>query len=175
MAKYLFLSLLFISFQLNGQIILKEWEGKWNGNVKSWAYNNQIDSFDMSIEISPNDTIWDFTIFYDREYKGKPDIREYQLIVEDESKYHLVIDEKNSIFLDCFINDNCLYNKFSGMGGDLQVRMCVNGTKMEYEITSYLSEPIRISGKGVVQKDTIPEIKSYDLNFLMKGELMKEK
>ena len=174
MVKILLLPLILMSFQLYGQIVPKEWEGKWKGVVKSWTYNNQIDSFEMSLEIIPKDTIWDFIIFYDREYKGKPDIRKYQLIIEDESKYHLVIDERNSIFLDCFVNDNCLYERFSGMGSDLQVRMCVTDSKMEYEITSYLSEPIRISGNEIIQKDTIPEIKSYDLNFLMKGELIKE-
>lgn len=174
MAKYLLVLLTFISFQLNSQIIPKDWEGKWVGGVQSWTYNSQIDSFGMSIEITPKDSIWDFVLFYDRAYQGNLDIREYQLIIEDESKYHLAIDEKNSIFLDCFVYDNCLYNRFSGMGSDLQIRMCVAGTTMEYEITSYASEPIRISGNEVIQKDTIPEIKSYDLNFFMRGKLTKE-
>ena len=173
MIKFL-IPLLFLSCQLSSQIVPENWEGKWKGTVKSWSYNTPIDSFEMSIDIIPKDTIWDFIIFYDRAYQGKPDIRAYQLIIEDESKYHLAIDEKNSIFLDCFINDHCLYNKFSGMGSDLQVSMCVKGTKMEYEITSYLSEPIRVSGNKVIEKDTIPEIKSFDLNFLMKAELTKE-
>ena len=173
MIKYLF-PLLLISIQLSAQIVPKEWEGKWKGNVKSWAYNSTIDSFEMSIDITPKDSTWDFIIFYGREYQGKPDIRRYQLIIEDESKSHLAIDEQNSIFLDCFINDNCLYNRFSVMGSDLQMRMCVKQTKMEYEITSYPSKPLRISGNEVVQKDTIPEVSSYDLRFLMKAELTKE-
>jgi len=173
MIKYL-LPLLFIPFQLSGQVVPKHWEGKWTGSVKAWAYNTQIDSFAMSIDIIPKDSIWDFVIFYDRKHSGKPDIREYQLIVKDASKSHLAIDEKNSIFLDCFINDNCLHNRFSGMGSDLQVRMCINDAEMEYEITSYYAEPIRTSGNEVIQNDTVPEIKSYDLHYLMKGTLSKE-
>jgi len=173
MIKYL-LPLLFFSFQLNGQILPQQWEGHWEGMAKSWSYNSQIDSFFMSIDIIPKDSIWDFIIFYDREYKGKPDVRRYQLVIEDESKYHLAIDEQNSIFLDCFINDNCLYNRFSGMGSDLQMRMCFKNSKMEYEISSYYSEPLRVSGNEVIQNDTIAEISSYELNFLMKGELKKK-
>ncbi|MEL6255692.1 MAG: hypothetical protein AAFR87_27050, partial [Bacteroidota bacterium] len=84
---------------------------------------------------------------------------------------------RNCVFLNDFIStcSNCLYNRFSGMGSDLQIRMCASDTNMEYEITSYLSEPIRTSGNEIIQKDTIPEIKSYDLNYLMKGELIREK
>ena len=173
MIKYL-IPLLLLSSQLNGQIVPKQWEGKWIGSVQSWAYNHPLDSFAMSIEIIPKDSSWDFILFYDRAYLGKPDIRQYQLIIENESKYHLAIDEKNSIVLDCFMNDNCLYNRFSGMGSDLQMRMCVSEKKMEYEITSYLTEPIRISGNEVIENDTVPEIKSFDLHYLMKGELVKE-
>lgn len=174
MLKYLWLASMVISFHLDGQIIPTEWEGKWKGSVTTWTYNNQIDSFAMSIDIVPKDTVWDFIIFYDREYQDQKDIRRYQLIIEDESTYHLAIDEKNNIFLDCFVYDNCLYNKFSGMGSDLQVRMCMTGAKMQYEITSYLADPIRVSGNTIIQKDTVPEIKSYDLNYVMKGELTKE-
>lgn len=176
MKKYLPLVFIFISFQLASQIVLKEWEGKWSGTVKTYRYNNQLDSFAMSIEITPRDTIWDYVIFYDKiKPDGNPDIRNYQLVIKDESKYHLAVDEKNSIVLDSYINDNCFYSKFWVMGSDLQMRMCVNQDKMDYEITSYPSEPLRVSGNEVVQGDTIPEVRSYDLRFLMKAELMKEK
>lgn len=166
---------IFFTIQLNGQISLKKWEGKWKGTVETWSYNSKIDSFAMSIDITQKDSIWDFVIFYAREHLGKPDIRNYKLITVDKSKYHFAIDEKNSILLDCFFNNNCLYNKFSGMGSDLQVRMCLDGKVLDYEITSFYSLPIRTSGNQVIQKDTVPEIKSYDLYHLMKAKLKKEK
>ena len=169
----LLLSTLCCSPRLAGQVIPQQWEGKWSGSVKAWTYNQQIDSFAMSIDILPKDSTWNFTIFYDRKRGDQPDIRRYELLVVDESKYHLAIDEKNSIMLDCFVNDNCLYNRFAGMGSDLQMRICINETEMEYEISSYYSQNIRVSGNEVVQSDTIPEIKSYELNYLMKGKLKK--
>ncbi|MEM9837428.1 MAG: hypothetical protein AAF828_13045, partial [Bacteroidota bacterium] len=165
---------LFLSFQLQAQLIPEGWEGKWTGNVTAWVYNEKIDSFTMSIDIVAQDSVWDFIIFYDRPVAGKPDIRPYQLMVVDTAKYHLAIDEKNSIVLDCFMNDNCLYDRFSGLGSDLQMRMCVEDSAMTYEITSYFSKPIRTSGNEVISGDTIPEIKSYELHYFMKAALRKE-
>jgi len=105
----------------------------------------------------------------------KPDQRNYQLIVVDRSKYHLAIDEQNSIILDTYFNDNCLYTRFGGMGSDLQTRICMINQTLEYEITSNYSEPIRISGNQVIENDTMPEITSYDLYHIMKATLTKKK
>ena len=163
------------TMQLNSQSLPKQWEGKWVGTVEIWSYNVKKDAFPMTLEIIPNDSIWDYTIFYDKEYQGKKDIRKYQLIQVDEEQFRFAIDEKNSIILDCYLIDNCMYDRFSGMGSDLHVRMClVNEHEMEYEITSYLNAPVRTSGGEVIKKDTIPEIQSFNLYHLMKAKLKKE-
>lgn len=165
--------LLFSSLTINGQIIPLEWEGIWHGTVNIWSYNVKIDSFPMSLEITPKDSVWNFVINYNRD-KENPDIRRYELIVIDNSKHHLAIDEKNSIILDSYFNDNCLYTKFSGMGSDLQTRTCLTEGELEYEITSNFSKPIRSSGNEIIKNDTVPEILSYDLYHLMKAKLKKE-
>ena len=166
--------LLLITFQTNGQVIPSEWEGTWSGTVNIWSYNKKTDSFPMSLEITPKDSVWNFVIFYKKD-PNKPDKRQYELIIIDPSKYHLAIDEKNSIILDSYFNDNCLYTIFGGMGSDLQTRICMNKETLEYEITSSLSQPIRISGNEVIANDTIPEISSYNLYHIMKAKLKKEK
>lgn len=166
--------LFFSSLILSGQIIPSDWEGVWNGNVDIWSYNVKTESFPMSLEITPKDSVWNFVITYNRDKKN-PDLREYELIVVDSSNYHLAIDEKNSIVLDSYFNDNCLYTRFGGMGSDLQTRMCLTEGELEYEIISNLSEPIRVSGNEIIDTDTVPEIKSYNIYHLMKARLKKEK
>jgi len=165
--------LVLTTFQVKGQIIPSEWEGKWQGTVDIWSYNIKKDSFPMSLEISPKDSVWNFVISYNK-YIDKPDIRKYELISIDTSKRHLAIDEKNSILLDTYFNDNCLYTRFGGMGSDLQTRICLNRGELEYEITSNLSKPVRVSGNEIIKKDTIPEIKSYTIYHIMKAILKKE-
>lgn len=165
--------LLLAAGSIHSQVLSEQWQGKWQGTVQAWAYNTALDSFGMSLEIVPKESAWDYILHYDREVMGRPDIRRYQLIVVDPEKHRLAVDEKNSIVLDCFLNDNCLFNRFSGMGSDLQMRLCLEGDVLEYEITSYYAEPLRVSGNEVIGQDTVPEIKSYDLHYFMKAKLKK--
>ena len=169
----LLISFLFTSLIIKAQIVPVEWEGVWKGTVDIWSYNAKIDSFSMSLEITPKDSVWNFVISYNKD-PDKPDVRKYELMVVDSEKYHLAIDEKNSIILDSYFYDNCLYTRFGGMGSDLQSRTCLTQGVMEYEITSNLSEPIRVSGNEVIARDTIPEITSYVLYHVMKARLKKE-
>lgn len=174
LASFITLILFLFSSTLSSQSLPKEWHGKWEGTVDIWSYNNKIDSFPMSLEIQPLDSTWTFIINYNRDIK-KPDVRKYQLIVVNPEKNHLAIDEKNSIILDSYFNDDCLYTRFGGMGSDLLTRICLSDQELNYEITSNYSTPLRVSGNEVIGNDTIPEIKSYDLYHIMKAKLRKAK
>ena len=178
MKRYFEFILIFIGLTVvvgvHGQPIPEEWHGVWGGEVEIWSYNNKMDAFPMSLAILPKDTICDYIITYKKDPE-KPDIRRYQLITIDQSKQHLAVDEQNSIVLDCYLNDNCLYTRFAGMGSDLQMRACLVGEEMEYEIISSFAAPIRKSGNEVVETDTIPEIKSFDVYHIMKARLVREK
>ncbi|MEL7377505.1 MAG: hypothetical protein AAFN65_11130 [Bacteroidota bacterium] len=172
--RSVFTLLLFLTVQsVHGQIIPSEWEGVWRGSVDIWLQNEKVDSFPMSLEILAKDSTWSYTVTYDRDPEV-PDVRNYELIVVDDATYHLAIDEKNSIVLDAYFNDNCLYAMFSGLGSDLQSRTCLAGDELEYEIASYLSDPVRVSGNEVIKGDTIPEISSFAMYHLMKARLRKD-
>ena len=163
-----------LTTQIHSQTIPTEWMGKWEGTVDIWRFNEKIDSFPMSLEISPRDTAWSFIISYDKN-QNKPDIRKYQLIKVNQPQGHFAIDEQNSILLDTYLVGDCMFTKFSGMGNDLQTRICLSNEQLEYEITSSHSAPVRISGNEVIGKDTIPEIRSYDVFTIMKAKLKKDK
>lgn len=162
-----------ITGHIYGQLIPLAWEGVWQGTIEIWAYNVHTESFPMSLAITPKDTSWNFVITYDRDV-DVPDVRTYELVIIDSSKYHLAIDEQNSIVLDSYINDNCLYTRFAGMGSDLQTRICLIEGELWYEITSSLADPVRISGNEVITNDTIPEIRSFDVYHVMKARLRRK-
>ena len=166
-------SCLLFSTALLGQNGLTAWEGRWSGTVHIWSYNIEVDSFPMSLEIIRRDSLWDYTITYDRAVQGQPDVRKYQLIEIDAEKQHYGIDEQNSIVLDTYLSDNCMRNRFSGMGSDLQMRLCLEQEKLHYEITSSFEQAIRVSGDTVIDQDTIPAIQSYDLYNVMKAKLKR--
>jgi len=158
--------------QVNSQTLSSQWEGKWEGEVEIWAFNKVIESFPMSLEISPKDSSWDFILTYNRSVET-PDVRKYSLIIVEDSAGHFAIDEHNSIVLDTYLNRDCLYTSFGGLGSELQTRLCLKSNQIEYEITSVNSDPIRVSGDEVLDGDSIPEIKSYQVYHVMRAELTK--
>lgn len=159
---------------LNSQTLSKEWEGKWQGEVEIWSFNKKAESFPMSLEISEADSSWNFILTYDR-LPEKPDVRNYSLIIIEDSVGHYAIDEHNSIVLDAYLNGHCLYTSFGGLGSELLTRMCLDDDQLAYEITSMLSDPIRVSGNEIIDNDTISEINSYQVYHVMRAELRREK
>ena len=158
----------------NAQSFPNAWEGLWAGEVKVLAGAGQQDAFPMSLEIKPTDSLWTYTIFYGHNRFPEPDIREYSLVILEDSTGHYAIDEHNSILLDAYYMDECLYSVFGGMGSQLQSRICRDGDQMEYEITSFYQDPVRNTGDTVMGTDTIPPIQSYEVYNVMKASLSRK-
>jgi len=127
----------------------------------------------MSLEIQPIDSAWTFIITYNVGTE-EPDVRDYSLIAIDTAAGHYAIDEHNSILLDTYLFDNCLYDRFAVMNSDLFSRICLNGEVLDYEIISGQTEPVRISGDTIMGADTIPEVSSYRLFSVIKAALRRE-
>ena len=163
---------LFTSLAINAQSFPESWKGKWAGDLEIWEFNEKKNTFPMSLEILPKDTAWTFTISYLWD-PDNPDIRRYSLVTIQDNIGHYAIDEHNSIILDSYLNGNCFYTSFGGLGSELLTRICKKGDELEYEINSAKSDPIRVSGDTVIGQDTIPAIKSYSVFHLMKAVLEK--
>ncbi|MEL6191075.1 MAG: hypothetical protein AAFR66_03460 [Bacteroidota bacterium] len=166
------LFLLLFSGQLVGQVLPSEWVGTWKGTVDLWAFNRKSDTFPMSLDIQSQDSALSFTINYEFD-EEKPDIRKYQLIKIDSVNAHLAIDEQNSIVLDTYFNDNCLYNRFAVALTDVQMRICLEGGSMSYELISTDNKAVRTSGGEIMEQDTIPDVFSYEVMQIMKAKLVK--
>ena len=102
------------------------------------------------------------------------DIREYTLLVLNDSLGHYAVDEHNGILLDAYYMDDCLYSVFAGMGSQLQSRVCLEDDRLNYEISSFFEEPIRTSGDTIIDTDTIPPIQSFEVYSLMRAQLFRE-
>ena len=152
----------------------RSWEGKWNGEVAVWSSTGKQSSFPMSLEILPKDSVWTYTIFYGHGQLEQADIREYTLLVLDDSLGHYAVDEHNGILLDAYYMDDCLYSVFAGMGSQLQSRVCLEDDQLNYEISSFFEEPIRTSGDTIIDTDTIPPIQSFEVYSLMRAQLFRE-
>ena len=169
--KYLIVAftLLFINL-LNAQSFPTSWEGKWTGIVDIWSSGKKINAFPMSLEITPKDTSWNYTLTY--QPPDRPiDIRNYSLVILNDSLGHYAIDEHNNIILDAYTNANCFYAGFGVTESDLLMRICKKDNVLEYEITTVQSDPVRVSGDTVIESDTIPAINSYKVVNLMKAVL----
>ncbi|MEM9932197.1 MAG: hypothetical protein AAF824_01240 [Bacteroidota bacterium] len=168
----LFIWFLSFSSALPAQILPSEWIGKWEGTVDIWSYNEKTYSFPMSLDVQQGDSALRFTINYMGDPE-KPDIRKYQLIMVDSAKFHLAIDEQNSILLDSYYNGGCLYNRFAVELTDIQMRICLEGESMSYELISTANEAVRTSGGEIMENDTIPDVFSYEVMQVMKAKLAK--
>lgn len=169
------LSILFYLFtiSLSAQSFPTYWVGKWTGNLEIWKANKEVQKIPMSLDIQATDTAHTFIITYNAG-KEKPDVRNYTLVTVNDTIGHYAIDENNSIILDAYLFDDCLYERFSLLGTDLFSRICVEGETMYYEILSGKTKPVRESGNTIIATDTIPAVNSKSVLHVTKAVLTKE-
>ncbi|MCI4668893.1 MAG: hypothetical protein MRZ79_12220 [Bacteroidia bacterium] len=158
---------------MHGQTFPESWQGKWTGTLNIWGNNQIVDSFPMSLEISPTDSNWNYIITYQKDSLN-PDRRPYSILSVNDSLGHYAIDEHNNILLDTYLNGNCLYTHFGGMGFNLASTICMEDEFLEYEITQAPTPPYRTSGDTIIVTDTIPPIQSFEVMMVLRAKLQRE-
>ncbi len=146
-----------------------DWIGQYEGTL---IMHTPLDTSHVKMELSigyPNQLgFYPWKLTY-----NNTDVRSYGLEVIDAKRGHYRIDEYNSIKIDAFLRDNHFISKFDVMGTDLLI---------DYEIIDdgiharlYLSqvEPISVTGKAVIEQDTVPEVNSYKLSVFQEAILKK--
>lgn len=93
------IGLLLFGMNLVAQDFPTSWEGKWVGEVQVLGPVGQQQAFPMSLEIKAVEDHWAYTFFYGHGHFDEPDIREYSLVVLNDSLGHYAIDEQNDIML----------------------------------------------------------------------------
>ncbi|NRB49027.1 MAG: hypothetical protein HRU41_15230 [Saprospiraceae bacterium] len=152
---------------------LTPFEGTYKGTLEIYQGAKVAHSLPMSLKILPVDsTTWTFHITYHRD--GKEDFRPYDIRLIDAEKGHYVIDEHNGILLDSYLNGNCLYEQFAiDNSGIIGTTCFLDDNQLSYEMIPINMEATRISGDTIINGDTIPAVRSYQVYNTQKALLKR--
>ncbi len=151
----------------------KDWIGNYKGKLQIYS----VDSIAMNLEMKLNiakktDSVYNWTITYD--FKGKKDIRAYELNIVDTKKGHYIIDEKNTIKIDAFYRNKIFTSFFKVMNSFIVATYTKENDNIVFEIISATGEKTTTTGKSTFEGEEIPEVITYFVNGRQKGVLIKE-
>lgn len=151
-------------------IVPTDWTGIYKGTLDIYKKDTIAHKVKMVLEINAKvkDSVFDWKISYD--FKGETDVREYEIILQDRKKGYYLLDEKNSIFLDGYLNLNVLTFFYNVMDSFLVTEYTFNkDDSITFDLISGLDQP-NISGEGV---EEVPKVLSYPINGRQKAKLVK--
>ena len=150
----------------------KDWIGNYKGNLQIYS----VDSIAMNLEMKLNitkktDSVYNWTINYN--FKGKEDIRAYELQILDIKKGHYIIDEKNSIKIDAFYRNKIFTSFFKVMNSFIVATYTKENDRIIFEIISATDKKTSITGNTKHNDEDIPEVITYFVNGRQKAILEK--
>lgn len=128
------------------------WFGDWSGELNLFGPTGPTQTLGMELHIKQaQDSThhYDWTIVYIPADTSKPvDRRAYELIGLTDAPNHFVIDEKNSIFLDCYLYDQVMTSFFRVNSSMIIINYAyLGGDSMRVEIFPATTEHTRVSGE----------------------------
>ncbi len=141
----------------------KSWIGDYQGNLEIYAVDSIGMQVKMKLKIQPTekDSVFQWIITYD--FRGKEDVRSYELVLVDAKKGHYQIDEKNSILIDSYYRNDTFTSFFEVNKSVIISSYRKEDNTIEFEILASSSEPISKTGKEVIVSEEIPEVLSYPI------------
>lgn len=140
--------------------LLATWIGNWTGPLHIVAANDVVDKLDMELQIHLTDSLhrYDWTIIY-RPSDTVVDRRAYELIGQRDRSNHFIIDEKNSILLDCYLYGETLSSYFQVDQSLLLINYTyLGGDSMRFEVFPTSTKDSVLTGE-----DTDYTVKSYPM------------
>lgn len=152
-----------------------DWLGTWEGTLEIYSNSTLKQSVQMALYNEPTDTVDVYR--WAIRYGDNPDegLRDYKLRVVDKTRGHYVVDEMNSIYLDSYLVLNKLIAPFEVQGNMLQSVYERSCDHLIFEITVSDTKPARLSGNTEFDKESIPEVKSYNVKTYQRAVLNKTK
>ncbi|MFD0762547.1 hypothetical protein ACFQZW_10670 [Lutibacter aestuarii] len=166
--------LVFSGFKgISQEVFPKFWEGNYKGELQIYG----VDSVQMRVAmqlaiVKKTDSLYQWKMTYN--YRGKEDVRAYELIVKNHSKGHYIIDEKNSILIDGFYKSGIFTSFFKVMNSFIVSTYTKKGDAIIFEIISVNGKSNTKSGNQKIENEEIPEVVSYLVNGRQKAILKKE-
>lgn len=147
-----------------------DWIGQYEGELLIFNASPDTNRINMKLTIgNPNaEGFYPWIIQY-----GDEDIREYGLEAIHAESGHYIMDEFNSIRLDCYLRDNHFISRFEVMGSDLMVdyERVSEGILLNLYVTR--TESISTTGGQIFDRDTVPRVKSFEIPVFQRALLKK--
>ena len=150
----------------------KSWEGNYKGELQIFGVDSVKMKLLMKLDIlQKSDSVYQFKISYD--FKGKEDIRDYELKIADAKSGKYVIDEKNTIMIDAYYKMGILTSFFEVMDSYIISTYSKMNEDLIFEIISADGKNPTSSGNAKFESEDIPEVKAYLVNGRQKAVLRK--
>jgi len=152
-----------------------DWMGYWKGTLEIFQKNKKTRSIPMALDHQFTDSIgiYEWAIIYGEDtIKGR---RDYYLETLNDSIGHFRVDEKNSIYLDTYLNDNTMISQFEVQGTVITSKYTHLGNdRIMFEILAGTDKPVSVTGNEVIDGDTIPIVNSFPINAYQRATLVKQ-
>jgi len=170
---YFSLVFVFLSFNVFSQESFpKSWEGNYQGELQIYGVDSVAMKLKMNLDIlKKSDSVFQWKITYN--FRGKEDVRDYELLVVDKKRGVYKIDEKNSIVIDSYYKADIFTSFFEVMNSYIISTYTKEKDSILFEIISGDGKKPTISGKSTIENEEIPEVKSYLINGRQKAILKK--
>ena len=150
------------------------WVGIWKGQLEIYGGTGLKQSLPMELHVRPQDSTdhYDWWIIYGEDKEaGK---RAYELVPKDKANGVWVVDEKNSIKLECYYYHDKLSSWYDVKGSLILVTNEVRGDEMIFEVIAGSLAPVSITGNAKHEGEDIPEVRTYPVNVLQRAKLRRE-
>jgi hypothetical protein len=144
------------------------WEGVWKGPCTVWRDGKVAMDFPMELHVAPigeGRSGWTWRVVYGEGEKRQ--VRPYELLPVDGEPGHFVVDEKNGIVIDAYLERDALHSRFWVADNVIEATYAREGDAMVVALKTYGAKPVRLSGgeKG------IPPVASYGLRAVQRATL----
>lgn len=170
-------SITFVLFLLSLNLVAQEtfpksWEGNYKGELQIFGVDYIRMKLEMKLDIlQKSDSIYQWKITYN--FKGKEDIRDYELVIVDRKSGVYKIDEKNTIVIDSYYKTKIFTSFFEVNNSFIISTYTKNKEDIVFEIIAANGKDPTITGNSKFNKEDIPEVKSYLVNGKQKAILKK--
>jgi len=149
-----------------------EWIGEYEGDLHVYSNNSDTASIvkmKLFVDYPNSEGYYPWTLVY-----GENDVRQYGVEAVNPEKGHYIMDEYNSILLDCYLLANNFMSRFKV--GDTNILVDYERVADGIHVQFYVSKAESHSQTGgeIIQNDTIPSAFSYKLGAYQKAFLKRK-
>ena len=145
------------------------WHGNWTGPSAVVRGGETVMEFPMELHVAPLESgaghKWQIVYGEDERRQVRP----YELLPVDAGRGHYRIDEKNSIEIDAYFENERLRSRFWVADNVIEATYERDGDAMTVTLTTFGAKPLRMTGG----RDKVPAVGSYALKSVQRATLTR--